>query len=436
LCLRGHQQGWNDIAYNFLIDQYGVIYEGRGGGVYQGVLGAHTRGFNSTSTGVAFMGDHSSLAPSVAAQDAFVGLAAWKLDVHHIDPTSVVTVRSRGSDRYPDGSLAVLPAIAVHHDTGLTSCPGDAGILTVGALRQRIAATPGPKLYGGWPDQEPIQGLPDRGYQPATFNFRMTEPMTWNLSIVDGAGLELFRQQGSGDAGAVMWDGRFQGQNLPVGDYQVRIDAVPLSGALPPRSAEFVFQLGSFLPPFADDEGSVHEPDIAAIAGEGITAGCGPYLFCPLAELPRWQMALFLTRLHKAAGFTLPDGADQGFGDLSGLSPEAFTAINQLAQLGVTAGVGTAAFDPAGIVSRWQMALFLVRIAAIENVTIPEVADQGFTDLTGLPPQTAEAINQLAHLGVTAGTGPGTFDPNGVVTRQQMASFLIRTLGLGRGGVA
>jgi hypothetical protein len=234
----------------------------------------------------------------------------------------------------------------------------------------------------------------------------------------------------------VIWDGRFQGQNLPVGDYKVRIDAVPLSGAPPPRSAEFVFQLGSFLPPFADDEGSVHEPDIAAIAGEGITAGCGPYLFCPLAELPRWQMALFLTRLHQAAGFTLPDGSDQGFGDLTGLSPEAVTAINQLAQLGVTAGVGTAAFDPGGMVSRWQMALFLVRVAAVEGLTIPDGADQGFADIAGLSPEVVQAINQLAQLGVTAGTGPGTFDPNAVVTRQQMASFLMRTLGLVRGGVA
>jgi hypothetical protein len=344
-------------------------------------------------------------------------------------------VKSRGSDRYPEESLATLPAIAAHRDTGLTSCPGDAGILAIGALRQRIAATSGPKLYGGWPDQEPIQGLPDRGYGPASFSFRMTEPMTWTLSIIDGAGFELVRQTGSGETGAVIWDGRFQGQNLPVGDYKVRIDAVPLSGAPPPRPAEFIFQLGSFLPPFADDEGSVHEADIAAIAAEGITAGCGPYLFCPLAELPRWQMALILTRLHQAAGFTLSDGTDQGFDDLAALSPEAVTAINQLAQLGVTTGTSIGAFDPGGMVSRWQMALFLVRLAAVENLTIPDGADQGFFDLSGLSPEVVKAINQLAQLGVTAGTGPGTFDPGGVVTRQQMASFLIRTLGLVRGGV-
>ena len=47
---------------------------------------------------------------------------------------------------------------------------------------------------------------------------------------------------------------------------------------------------------FTDDDGSVHEPDIQAIAEIGVTNGCGPALYCPANEVTREQMASFLVR--------------------------------------------------------------------------------------------------------------------------------------------
>ena len=47
---------------------------------------------------------------------------------------------------------------------------------------------------------------------------------------------------------------------------------------------------------FTDDDGSVHEGDINALASEGITLGCAPGRFCPAAEVLREQMAAFLHR--------------------------------------------------------------------------------------------------------------------------------------------
>ena len=52
--------GWNDIGYNFLVDKYGQIFEGRYGGMTRAVIGAHAMGFNVGSVGVSVIGNYSA----------------------------------------------------------------------------------------------------------------------------------------------------------------------------------------------------------------------------------------------------------------------------------------------------------------------------------------------------------------------------------------
>ena len=101
--------------------------------------------------------------------------------------------------------------------------------------------------------------------------------------------------------------------------------------------------------------------DVDCIAHFGITTGVTATTYEPSSSIPRWQMALYLTRMLTKGSFTLGSGADQGFTDISGESAAIQTAINQLMQAGVTTGVTATTFAPADNVSREQMAMFMNR---------------------------------------------------------------------------
>ncbi len=116
--------GWSDIGYNFLVDRFGRIWVGRAGGARRPVRGAHTLGFNATSTGVSVIGNHDTAAPTKATLAAIARLAAWKLDRYDRDPQGQIRVNSEGSDKYPSGRRVSLPVIDGHRDTNDTACPG------------------------------------------------------------------------------------------------------------------------------------------------------------------------------------------------------------------------------------------------------------------------------------------------------------------------
>ncbi|HWG56857.1 MAG TPA: peptidoglycan recognition protein, partial [Gaiellaceae bacterium] len=116
--------GWNDIGYNFLVDKYGQVFEGRYGGITRPVVGAHAEGFNTGSVGVAVLGEYSSLAITPKARDALARLLAWRLDLAHVDPLSTLSVPSGGNKRFPSGVPVFLRTVSGHRDTGFTDCPG------------------------------------------------------------------------------------------------------------------------------------------------------------------------------------------------------------------------------------------------------------------------------------------------------------------------
>jgi hypothetical protein len=116
--------GWSDIAYNFLVDRFGVVWEGRGGGTDSLVRGAHTRGFNSTSTGIAVIGNFDQVVPSSSVIRSLAQVAAWKVHESGGRPRGSVRVRSEGSDLFDVDEIVLLRVIDGHRDTNDTACPG------------------------------------------------------------------------------------------------------------------------------------------------------------------------------------------------------------------------------------------------------------------------------------------------------------------------
>ncbi|MEA1903569.1 MAG: SpoIID/LytB domain-containing protein, partial [Actinomycetota bacterium] len=101
---------------------------------------------------------------------------------------------------------------------------------------------------------------------------------------------------------------------------------------------------------------------------------------------------------------------DAGFGDVSTTSVHKGD-IDCVADLGVVPGLSSTSFGPTQQIPRSDQALFMIRAAEWMGVVLPAPVDQGFTDLDGLTHEEKDAINQLAMLGLTKGTGPGTYSP-------------------------
>lgn len=135
--------GWRDIGYNFLVDKCGKIYEGRAGGVAKPVLGAHTLGFNTNTTGIAVIGSHGSKKPSASAVTAVAKLTAWKLGLHGANPRGKTTLTSGGGNLYRKGKNVRLNVISGHRDGFATACPGQQLYGKLGSARTKAAELQG-----------------------------------------------------------------------------------------------------------------------------------------------------------------------------------------------------------------------------------------------------------------------------------------------------
>ncbi len=174
---------------------------------------------------------------------------------------------------------------------------------------------------------------------------------------------------------------------------------------------------------FLDDDGSVHELNINALANQGITKGCNPPdndRFCPTRQLTRGEIAAFLRRFLALpvteVDYFLDDGASMFEGD-----------INALAEAGIAFGCTDENYCPNSLLRREEMAELLTRTFGF---AVPEgintFSDDDASEFAG-------SIEAIAAVGVTLGCNPpdnDQFCPERTLIRAEMASFMMRAINL------
>ena len=199
--------GWCDVGYNFLVDKYGQVFEGRYGGIDKAIQGAHAGGFNKNTFGISMMGNYDVVEPPAAALQAMASVIAWKFSLAGINPSGRTTLTSAGgsSTKYGAGTALAVDTVTSHGivSGGYTACPGRYLAAKLGALRtlvvKAMASTsattpvppPAPSPTAPW--VEATWMLRDRGGAGAanrTFGYGSATDVVlscdWNGDGVDG----------------------------------------------------------------------------------------------------------------------------------------------------------------------------------------------------------------------------------------------------------
>jgi hypothetical protein len=231
------------------------------------------------------------------------------------------------------------------------------------------------------------------------------------------------------------WPGCLPGASVRL----VRIDDNPHAwpggvqtpvGGVPSQKVDATAELAAFLmggdrpDPFPAHgfpdvaPGSLFDPGVTWMRLHGITSGYADGTYRPAATVTRAQTAAFIFRLAGDPGFTAP--VPPTFSDVSATHPFA-QEIEWLADTGITRGYADGTFRPSTAVTRSAFATQLWRLAGEPTTGIPA---HPFTDVGP-----DDAIDLLAHAGITTGWPDGTFRPQTGLNRGQAATFLHRLTG-------
>jgi len=191
-------KGWSDVAYNFLIDAYGGIWEGRQGSLTKPVKGDATGGSQGYAQLCCFLGDHQTVAPTAAAANAMAELLAWLAGRYAIDlrPGATATFVSRGSSLHPAGKVVTTSTIAAHREMSATTCPGDAGYrLVKGEIAERAAALAGCTAPTGVPLAE-VFAFGDAPNLGSTAGLPLNQVVVGMAAVPSGGGYWLVAADG------------------------------------------------------------------------------------------------------------------------------------------------------------------------------------------------------------------------------------------------
>ena len=133
-------RGWCDLGYNFVVDKFGNLYEGRVGSANAPVIGVHAGGFNTGTVGVAMLGTYDA-APSGATVSAVARVIGWRLGAYNVDPTGMMSYYTgNGENSKYHNTWVTLPRVFGHRDVSYTACPGNGGYSVLQTIRDQARA--------------------------------------------------------------------------------------------------------------------------------------------------------------------------------------------------------------------------------------------------------------------------------------------------------
>lgn len=168
-------RGWGDIGYNYLVDYYGNVYEGRVGG--DNVIGGHAYQYARGSSGICTIGSFNWDTVTPEALAGLIWITAWV--TRGLDPLA-----QKDFHEVPN-----LPTICGHRDVNNTACPGDMLYAELGQLRGAVADV----LAGVSQVDESDLGSPPEGSPGAPSPFGVGD----GIAVAASGGLNLRNEASS-----------------------------------------------------------------------------------------------------------------------------------------------------------------------------------------------------------------------------------------------
>ena len=181
----------------------------------------------------------------------------------------------------------------------------------------------------------------------------------------------------------------------------------------------------------ADDFTDVSRSDwyyqfVDYVTSKGYFNGTSETTFAPADNMTRAMFVTVLFRFHGAKG----DSSQSAFVDVA--PGEWYTAaINWAAANKIVDGVGNGKFAPNDPITRAQMCTMIERYLALYKkawkVTLPETGSVSvMVDENAIPAYALAAVKQCQRHGLVNGFEDGTFRPNELSTRAQVAAVIYR----------
>ena len=182
-------EGYADMPYNFLVDKFGRIYEGRKGSMAAAVHGGATGGFNTDSMAVSALGNFETSAAPSAMVDAIARLLAWRLAAFYRDPRGHATLTDAdGGTKFPVGQQVRFGVINGHRDADLTACPGGHLYAQLATIRSLVTQYMGANLVNPG-----LRAVSRRvGVAPGRTSFtvasKVLKKQNWRLTVTPACG--------------------------------------------------------------------------------------------------------------------------------------------------------------------------------------------------------------------------------------------------------